>query len=75
MEMTSQSVNHLVKLRYWFKFDNSIITSSGVMTLFFYTGFTRSQEVGNMSEFCAISGDWGKLEIQNLAQKCFIKCY
>ena len=27
------------------------------------------------SEFCQISGDWGKLEIPNLAQMSLMKCY
>ena len=28
-----------------------------------------------LSEFCPISGDWGKLEIPNLARMFLMKCY
>ena len=66
----------LVKFRYWSKFHVNIITGSGVMTISFYKWLTRNPGIGNtLSEFCAISGDWGKLEIPNLAQTSLIKCY
>ena len=51
------------------KFHVNIITSSGVMTIFFSKGLTRNPEIGNTpSEFCLISGDRGKLEKPNLAR-------
>ena len=66
----------LVKLSYWSNFHVNIITGSGVMAISFYKGLTRNPEIGNTpSEFCPISGDWGKLEIPNLAQTPLIKCY
>ena len=37
----------LVKLSYWPKFHVSIITCSGVMTIFFYKRLTRNPEFGN----------------------------
>ena len=37
----------LVRFSYWFKFHVNIITGSGVMTIFVYTGFTRNPEIGN----------------------------
>ena len=37
----------LVKFSYWTKFDVNIITGSGVMTIFFYRGFTRNLEIWN----------------------------
>ena len=36
-----------VKFNYWFKFHVSIITGSGVMTIFFYKGLTRNPEIRN----------------------------
>ena len=48
------------------------------MTISFYKGFTKSErnpEIGTRSEFCPISGDWGKLRIPNLARMSLIKCY
>ena len=48
------------------------------MTISFYKGFTKSErnpEIGTRSEFCPISGDWGKLRIPNLARMSIIKCY
>ena len=37
----------LVWFSYWSKFHVNIITGSGVMTIFFYKGFTRNPEIGN----------------------------
>ena len=64
----------LVKFSYWSKFHVSIITGSGIMTIFFYKGLTRNPEIPP-SEFCPISGDWGELWIPNLAQMSLIECY
>ena len=58
----------LTKFSYWSKFHVDIIADAGVMKVFFYKGLTRNPEIGNSpSEFCPISGDWGKLGIPNLA--------
>ena len=37
----------LVKFSYWPKFDVNIITSSGIMKIFFNKGLTRNPEIGN----------------------------
>ena len=37
----------LVKFSYWPKFDANIITSSGIMKIFFNKGLTRNPEIGN----------------------------
>ena len=37
----------LVKFSYWSKFHVNIITCSGIMTIFFYTGLTRNPDIGN----------------------------
>ena len=37
----------LVKFSYWSEFHVNIITSSGIMTIFFYKGLTRNPEIGN----------------------------
>ena len=37
----------LVKFSYWPKFHVNIIPGSGVMTIFFYKGLTRTPEIGN----------------------------
>ena len=37
----------IVKFSYWFKLHVSIITSSGIMTIFFYKGLTRDLEIEN----------------------------
>ena len=39
----------LVKFRYWFKFHVSIITSSGVMTIFVYKRLTRNRQYPRLS--------------------------
>ena len=66
----------LVNLSYWPNFHVNIITGSGVVTIFFYKGLTRNLENGNTPfEFCPISGDWGELEVPNLARTSPIKCY
>ena len=58
----------LAKLSYWSKFPVNIITGSEVMTISVYKGLTRNLEIGSLSDFCPISGDWGELEIPNLAR-------
>ena len=64
----------VVKFSYWFKFHVSILTGSGVMTIFFSTGLTKTPEIRNTpSEFCPISGDWGELGIRNSAQRSLKK--
>ena len=66
----------LVRFSYWSKFHVNIITGSGIMKIFFYKGLTRNPEIGNTpSEFCPISGDWGKLWIPNLTRMSLIECY
>ena len=67
----------LVKFSYWSKFHVNIITGSGIIAIFFYTGLTRNPEIGYIPllEFCSISGDWGKLWIPNLARMSPIKYY
>ena len=66
----------LVKFGYWSKFHVNIITGSGIMTIFFYKGLSRNLEIGNTpSDFCPISGDWGKLWIQNLVQVYPVEYY
>ena len=37
----------LVRFSYWSTFHVSIITGSGIMTIFFYKGLTRNPEIGN----------------------------
>ena len=37
----------LAKFNYWSKFHVTIITSSGIMTIFFYEGLTRNLEIWN----------------------------
>ena len=46
------------------------------MTISFYKGWTEiwKSEIPP-SEFCLISGDWGKLGIANLTRRCLMKCY
>ena len=51
----------LVELSYWSKFHGNIITGSGVMTMFFYKGFTKIQEIGNTSV-------WGLPDIWRLGR-------
>ena len=66
----------LVKFSYWFKIHVNIITGSGIMTIFFIRDWPeiRKSEIPP-SEFCPISGDWGKLWIPNLARMSPIKYY
>ena len=46
------------------------------MTIFSYKRLTRNPEIQiSSSGFCQISGDWGKLEIPNLARIFLKKCY
>ena len=63
----------LVKFSYWSKFHVSFITDSGVMTIFLYKRYTPLEI--RSSEFCSISGDWGKLGILNLPWIFLIKFY
>ena len=61
---------------YWFKFHVNIITSSGLMTIFFYKGYTRNPETGiPPPEFCSISGDWSELWILTSSQMSLMECY
>ena len=51
-DMTSTSIFlycfvSLFKFSYWSQFHVSIITGSGIMTLFFYKGLTRNPKIGN----------------------------
>ena len=55
-------------------FHVSIMTGSGVMTIFVNKGLTRNPEIPP-SEFYPISGDWDELGIPNLARMFLIKCY
>ena len=64
----------LVKFSYLSKSHVNIITGSGVMTISFYNRLTRNLEIPP-SEFCPISGDWGKLGVPNLVQTSLINCY
>ena len=64
----------IVNFSYWSKFHVNIITSSGIMTIFFYNGLTRKLEIPP-PEFCSIFGDWGELWILNLSQMSLIECY
>ena len=66
----------LVKFSYWSKFHVSVITGSGVITIFFYKGLTRNPELDiSPPVFCPISGDCGKLGIPNLARMSLMKYY
>ena len=66
----------LAKFSYWSKFHVDIIADAGAMKVFFYKGLTRNPEIGNTpSEFCPISGDWGKLGIPKLAWMFLTKCF
>ena len=52
--------------------------SSLVLELWQFPFIRDSREIQkseNRSEFCPISGDWGKLRIPNLARTSLIKCY
>ena len=66
----------LVKLSYWSQFHVNIMTGSGVMTISFIRDWPeiRKSEIPP-SEFCPISGDWGKPGIPNLARMSLTKCY
>ena len=66
----------LVKFSYWSKFHVKMITGSEVITIFVYKGLTRNRKLEiPPSEFCSISGDWGKLGIPNLTRSSLIKSY
>ena len=87
VNMTSSNffdiVLSLVKFSYWSKFYLNIVTSSGVMTIYFYKGLTRNPEIRNTpvwvlpntGDWGELGGDWGKLGIPNLAQMSLIKLY
>ena len=61
---------------YWSKFNINIITGPVIMTIYFYKGLTRNQEIRNdPSVFFLISGDWGELGIPNFARIPLIKSY
>ena len=59
----------LVMFSYWSKFHVSIITGSGVMTIYFIRDWPQvwKSEIC-LSKFCVISGGWSKLGIPNVAQ-------
>ena len=66
----------LVKFSYRSKFHLCIITGSGVMAILFIKDWPEIRKLEiPLSEFCPISGDWGKLEIPNLARMSLIQCY
>ena len=65
----------LVKFSYWSRFHVNIITGARVMTIFFYKKLTRNLATGNTPVWDLEAGDWGELEIPNLAQMSLIKCY
>ena len=66
----------LVKICYWSKFHVNIFTGSGVMTIYCIRDWPEvwKSEIP-ASEFCPVSGDWGKLGIANLAWMSLMKCY
>ena len=47
----------LLKFSYWSKFHANIITGSGVMTIYFYKGFTRYPKIGN-TNVCVLPNIW-----------------
>ena len=61
----------LVNFSYWSKFHVNIITGSGVRVIFLWPEI-RKLEI-TLSEFCPISGDWGKLGIRNLTWMLVMK--
>ena len=66
VNMTSSNffdiVLSLVKFSYWSKFYLNIVTSSGVMTIYFYKGLTRNPEIRNTPVWVLPNtGDWGEL--------------
>ena len=67
------------QLSYWSKFHVNIITSSGVMIIFFYQGLIRNPEIRNttiLSFAQYLRTGAGKLiRIPNLARRSLIKCY
>ena len=72
-DMTSSSIFlrcfvSLVKLSYRSTFHVNIVTGSGVTTIFFVRDWPK---IGKSEipppEFCPISGDWGELEIPDVA--------
>ena len=66
----------LVKFSYLSKFHVSIITGSGVTTIFFIRDWPEIQKFEiPLPEFCPIPGDWGELDIPSLARMSPIKFY
>ena len=64
----------LVKFSYCSKFHASVITGSGVMTIFVYKELTRHLESEiTLSQFCLMSRDWNELEISYLARISSVK--
>ena len=80
-DMTSSSkcfdaVSFLLSSLVTGKFHVKIITGSGVITIFFYKDWPEIQKSEiPPSEFCPISGDWGKLGKPNLARISLTKFY
>ena len=66
----------LMKFSYSSRFYVNIITSSGVMTIFFIRDWPeiRKSQIPP-SEFCTMFRDWVKLKIPNLARMSLTKCY
>ena len=60
----------LMRFSYWSRFHVNIIASSFIRD---WPEIRKSQIPP--SEFCTISGDWGKLRIPNLPRMSPIKCY
>ena len=54
----------LVKFSYWSKFHVNIITSSGIVTIFFYKGLTRNPEIGNIPVWL-LPNIWGLGQVMN----------
>ena len=66
----------LVNFSYWSKFHVNMIPGSGAMTILFYKGWQEIWKLkAPLSEFCPVSGNWGKLEITNLVRMFLMKCY
>ena len=66
----------LFKFSYWSNFHVNIITDSGIMTIFFYKGFTWILKIKNTPIWVFwMCGDRGKVGLQNSARIFLIKFY
>ena len=66
----------LVKFRYWSKFHVTIITGSGIMTIFFYKGLTRNTEIRNTRlSFAQYLETGASYEYQIWPWMSLIECY